>query len=312
MEKRLMCRRRWVVLLVVAVSMTLLGASKEACAQGKIRIAVTAFENKAKGPFYDSSWKIGEGLAEMLTSELAKTGQFIVVERQALGDIVKEQELGQSGLIRGETAARTGQVLGAQIVVRGTVTEFEEQASGGGADISTQRLNIGGKMQNAHVALDIRLIDTSTGQVIASQNVAKVVPSGGGGVGARIGTVAFGGDVFFQTPIGKATRAAMQDALQFIMATAFKAVTPSFSIVKVDGGMAYINAGTISNVRVGDVFMVYSKGEDLVDPDTGLKLGSDEKMIGSIQITTVQEKFSIGTIMGGGGLMKRGDLVKVR
>ena len=109
-----MRRRRWVVHLVVAVSMTMLGASKEACAQGKIRIAVTAFENKAKGPFYDSSWKIGEGLAEMLTSELAKTGQFIVVERQALGDIVKEQAWDQSGLVRGESAAGPGQVLGAQ------------------------------------------------------------------------------------------------------------------------------------------------------------------------------------------------------
>jgi hypothetical protein len=76
--------------------------------------------------------------------------------------------------------------------------------------------------------------------------------------------------------------------------------------------MAYLNAGATSNVRVGDVFMVYAKGEDLVDPDTGLKLGSDEKMIGSIQVITVQEKFSIGTIRGGTGAMKRGDLVKVR
>jgi hypothetical protein len=104
----------------------------------------------------------------------------------------------------------------------------------------------------------------------------------------------------------------MQDALQFIMATAFKAVVPSFSIVKVEGQSAFINAGVNSNVRVGDVFMVYSRGEDLVDPDTGLKLGSDERMVGSIQVTNVQEKFSIGTIRGGAGAMKRGDLVKVR
>ena len=284
----------------------------EAMAQGKIRIAVTAFENKVKTPWWGPSWKIGEGLAEMLTSELSKTGQFIVVERQALGDIVKEQELGQTGLIRGETAARTGQILGAQIVVRGAVTEFEEQASGGGAGIRFGGFGAEGKVQNAHVALDIRLIDTSTGQVIASHNAAKSAPAAGGGIGARVGSVTFGGDAFFQTPLGQATRAAMQDALQFIMATAFKAVTPSFSIVKVEGGMAYLNAGATSNVRVGDVFMVYSKGEDLVDPDTGLNLGSNEKMIGSIQVITVQEKFSIGTIRGGTGAMKRGDLVKVR
>jgi curli biogenesis system outer membrane secretion channel CsgG len=308
-------RWRKTCLVGLLVTLSLLIASAwplEAMAQGKIRIAVTAFENKVKTPWWGPSWKIGDGLAEMLTSELSKSGQFIVVERQALGDIVKEQELGQSGLIRGETAARTGQVLGAQIVVRGAVTEFEEQASGGGAGIRFGGFGAEGKVQNAHVALDIRLIDTSTGQVIASHNAAKSAPAAGGGIGARVGTVTFGGDAFFQTPLGQATRAAMQDALQFIMATAFKAVTPSFSIVKVEGGMAYVNAGANSNVRVGDVFMVYAKGEDLVDPDTGLKLGSDEQMIGSIQVTTVQEKFSIGTIRGGAGAMKRGDLVKVR
>lgn len=300
------------IALIVTLLAGVLGIANVSYAQGKIRIAVTAFENKVKTPWWGPSWKIGEGLAEMLTSELSKTGQFIVVERQALGDIVKEQELGQSGLVRGETAAKTGQVLGAQIVVRGAVTEFEENASGGGAGVRLPGFGIGGGVSNAHVALDIRLIDTSTGQVIASHSAAKSVPAAGGGLGARVGNVTFGGDAFFQTPIGQATRAAMQDALQFIMATAFKAVVPSFSIVKVEGGMAYINAGSNSNVRVGDVLMVYSKGEDLVDPDTGLKLGSDEKMIGSIQITNVQEKFSIGTIRGGVGAMKRGDLVKIR
>jgi curli biogenesis system outer membrane secretion channel CsgG len=300
------------VLAAVAVTLIALGVAEYAYAQGKIRIAVSAFENKVKTPWWGPSWKIGEGLAEMLTSELSKTGQFIVVERQALGDIVKEQELGQSGLIRGETAARTGQILGAQIVVRGAVTEFEERASGGGAGIRFPRFGAEGSVSNAHVAVDIRLIDASTGQVIASHNAAKSAPSAGGGIGARVGTVTFGGDAFFQTPLGQATRAAMQDALQFIMATAFKAVVPSFSIVKVEGQSAFINAGVNSNVRVGDVFMVYSKGEDLVDQDTGLKLGSDVRMVGSIQVTNVQEKFSIGTIRGGAGAMKRGDLVKVR
>lgn len=304
-------KRFWGTLATLALLMAA-AWPLEAMAQGKIRIAVSAFENKVKTPWWGPTWKIGEGLAEMLTSELSKTGQFIVIERQALGDIVKEQELGQSGLIRGETAARTGQILGAQIVVRGAVTEFEERAGGGGAGIRFPGFGAEGSVTTGHVALDIRLIDASTSQVIASHNAARSVPAAGGGIGARAGNVTFGGDAYFQTPIGQATRAAMDDALRFIMATAFKAVIPSFSIVKVDGGMAYINAGVSSNVRVGDVYMVYSRGDDLVDPDTGLTLGSDERMIGSIQITNVQEKFSIGAIRGGAGAMKRGDLVKVR
>src|SRR5262245_6044011 len=208
-------------------------ANADAAAQTKTRIAVTAFENKVKTPLPDSSWKLGEGLAEMLTTELVKTGQFIVVERQGLGDVVGEQALGQSGLVRGETAARTGQMLGAQIVVRGAVTEFTEFASGGGGGVQSGNVRVGGGVQNAHVALDLRLIDTSSGQVLASHSVAKSVPSTGGGFGARSGSIAFGGDVFFQTPLGQATRAAMQDAVQFVRMTGARSGPPSFSIVKI-------------------------------------------------------------------------------
>jgi len=285
----------------------------EAMAQDKTRIAVSAFENKVKTPWGDPSWKIGEGLAEMLTTELIRTNRFTVVERQALGDVIREQELGQSGLITKGTAIQPGQLIGAQYVVRGAVTEFEMRASGGGAGVTGEDFSVAGKVQNAHVALDLRLIDTSTGQVVASHRAAKVVPAAGVGFAARSGDVRFGADAFFQTPIGQATRAAIQDALQFVVATTpLGTVAPSLLVVKVEGGLAYINAGANMNVRVGDVFGVFSKGEDLIDPASGLALGSTEQMIGSIQITAVHEKFSVATIIGGGGAIKRGDRVRVR
>lgn len=313
--KRDLTVRRVVILLVVAMGVSGPGLPKSGLAQGKLRIAVTAFENKVKMPWWDASWRIGEGLAEMLTTELMRTGRFIVVERQGLGDVVREQELGQSGLMRRETAAPTGQLMGAQVVVRGAITEFEARSSGAGAGVRSRDVAFEGKYQSAHVGLDLRLIDASTGQVMASHHAAKAVPAAGGALGARVGSVTFGGDAFFQTPIGQATRAAMQDAVQFVLAT-LATTSPiggaSWAIVKVEGGTAYINAGANANVRVGDVFTVYSSGEDLVDPSTGLKLGRHEKMIGFIQITEVQEQFAVGTIRSEGGAMKRGDRVRVR
>jgi curli biogenesis system outer membrane secretion channel CsgG len=296
---------------IVVVSSFLIPSHAEAA--GKMRIAVSAFENKVKVQDGDPSWNIGEGLAEMLTTELTKTGRFIVLERGALSDVVGEQGLGQTGLVRQETAARTGQMIGAQVIVRGAVTEFSQRVSGAAGSVSTRSGGGGAGAETAYVAIDIRLIDAATGQIIASQNATGLAPTvgfGGEVVGRRRSGVTLGGEAFFSLPIGKATRQAISRAVAFIVQK-----TPQeeafLAIVKVDGDQVFINAGANESIRVGDTFVIYSKGEDLIDPSTGLKLGSSQKKIGTIEVNDVQEKFATATITNGRGI-KRGDLVKNR
>lgn len=301
------------VTLVAIAAVTALLLGNSAHAQPKPRVAVSAFENKVKTPIPDASWKIGEGLAEILTTELVRSGQFIVVERQSVADVVGEQALGQSGLIRRETAAPTGQMLGAQYTIRGAITEFDEAASGGGAGIQTRNLALEGRKQNAHVAIDLRLIDNASGQIVASHNISKAAPAAGGALSVQGRNVMFGGDVFYQTPIGQATRAAIQEALQFVVARTPRLSGPrSFSVVKVEGTTAYINAGANANVRVGDILQVFSRNEELTDPETGLKLGAVERAIGSIQVREVQEQFSVGIIQNATAVMRRGDSIRMR
>lgn len=279
----------------------------------KMRVAVSKFENKVKNQWWDPSWNIGEGLAEMLTTELFKTGRVIVLERGAISDVVGEQQLGQTGLVRQETAAQTGQMLGAQVIVRGAITEFSQRYKGAGGGIKGPVGGVGVSTESAYVALDIRLIDATTGQVIASQSATGTAPSTGfsGNIAGPPGSgLAMGGEVFFSTPIGKATRAAISKAVAFILQkTPLEAA--SLAVVKVDGNQVFINAGANENIRIGDSFSVYSKGEDLIDPSTGLKLGTTQKRIGTIEVIDVQEKFSIAEITSGRGI-KRGDLVKTR
>jgi curli biogenesis system outer membrane secretion channel CsgG len=274
----------------------------------KKRIAVTKFENKVTGVY--GNWRLGEGFSEMLTTELMKTGQFVVVERQALQDVLGEQELGQSGVVRKETAAKVGQVLGAQIIVRGVVSEFTLNESGGGGGIGIAGFRIGGRSSNAHVAVDIRLVDTTTGQVLQSHNAVGKAESSGVAVGVSRGLVDFGAEGFQNTPLGQATRGAIQDAVRFIIAN-METVPFSAKVVKVEGNKVYINAGSLMNVKSGFKFYAYSVGEDIVDPDTGLKLGADEKLIGTVEVREVQDKFSIGFLQSGSGL-KRGDVLKLQ
>lgn len=143
----------------------------------KKRIAVTSFVNKVRG--IPGNQNIGEGMSEILITELIKTGRFVVIERQALHDILAEQELGMTGLVNRETAAKVGKVLGAQIIVRGVVSEFTMRKSGGGGDITIKGFSLGTKSSNAHVAVDIRMIDATTGQILHSHNASGTAVSTG-------------------------------------------------------------------------------------------------------------------------------------
>ncbi len=275
----------------------------------KKRIAVTKFLNKVRGVY--GNWNLGEGFAEMLTTELIKTGRFIVVERQALQDILTEQELGQAGIVRKETAAKVGRVLGAQIIVRGVVSEFEMKESGGGGGIGIGGITLGLSTSNAHVAVDIRLIDSTTGQVLDSHNAVGKAESTGVGVGITDGDVSFGASGFQKTPLGQATRQAIQDAVRFIISRMEK-VPFTARVIKFSGGKVYINAGSRMNIKPGDRFYAYSRGEELIDPETGLSLGAEETLIGTVEVRDVKEKFSIGQLVSGRGPLKRGDVLRLR
>ncbi len=276
----------------------------------KKRLAVVRMENKVRTPIPDASWNIGDGLTEMLISELFKTSRFIMVERSALADVVKEQELGQTGLVRKETAAKVGEVLGAQLLVAGAVTEFEAKSGGGGGGVGFSGLNLAMKTSSAHVGVDIRLVDASTGQILKSYNANASAQETGFGFGATVKGVSFGSDAFMKTPLGEATREAIFKAVMFIVGE-MERVPWSGRVVQVKEGSVYVNAGANVNLRPGMRLAAFCKGEDLVDPATGLILGSKDDFAGMVTLMQIEEKFSVGMFVGNGAL-KRGDILKMQ
>lgn len=270
----------------------------------KKRIAVVGFENKVP----HAEWDIGTGMTEMLTTALHETGRFIVVERQALSDIIKEQDLGTGGRIRPETAAKVGDILGAQILVRGAITEFEERESGGAVGGVFKGIGVGVGGVNAHVAVDIRMYDATTGQILESHRSEAKAKSRALALGASHKGVTFGGATFKKTALGQATREAIEDMVAFVV-DKMKSRPWEGRIIKAEGEKAYLNAGEIHGIKVGHLFDCFQVGEELIDPETGLSLGAEEEMIGQLQVTAVEEKFSIAKPVNGGGF-KRGNIVR--
>lgn len=278
----------------------------------KKNIAVMDFENKAG---VAAQWELGTGMAEMLTTALFDSGRFVLVERQAINDVIAEQDFGASGRTTEAGAATIGKILNAQVLIRGAVTEFSFKSQDAGSLVSFAGVNLGLSGSNAHVAINIRLYDSTTGEVIESMRVEGKASAGGisgGYSGMDLGGLNFGTSAFYKTPLGKATQKTIDQAV-YLISQKMQEIPWEGKIVTVKDDTVYINAGETSNVRVGDGFTVYNKGEELVDPDTGISLGSEDSKAGRIEIFNVEEKFSKAhAIAGSPAGFKRGDIVKIQ
>ncbi len=197
----------------------------------KARIAVARFTNKAHGNWYTR--QLGDGMADQLATALFSTNRYIVLERQALGDVMREQDLGASGRIRQGTAAPIGQIEGAELMIVGAVTEFQDNSSGSrgsvggglggmlGGDFGSIVGSIGSGVSRAHMAIDVRVIDAKTSRIVAATSVEGEATdvSMGGMLGGRYGGGALGGALsgWKNTPKEKALRMCIKKAVDFIV-----------------------------------------------------------------------------------------------
>lgn len=189
----------------------------------KARIAVARFKDKTGKGWWTGA--IGDGMADMLTTALFNTNRFIVLERQTLSDVLREQDLGASGRVRKDTAAPLGQIEGAELLVVGAVTEFEGNASGMKGGLGGIGKGIFGALtggfKKAHMAIDVRVIDTRTSRIVAATTVegeATDVNMGAliGGWGGS-GALAGGLSGWKNTPMEKALRICIKKAVEFIV-----------------------------------------------------------------------------------------------
>lgn len=193
----------------------------------RARIAVADFDVKAARAYGE----IGTGLREMLVTALVNSSRFSVVERQVLDAVMKEQELGASGAANQNAGgAQRGMIKTADLIITAAVTEFEPNASGGGAGfgggghVASGVLGglIGGSMNKAHMALDIRIIDASTSEVLASTRVQGQAKDWAGGFMAGfMGSWGLGAglNAYANTPMEKAIRVCIIEAVKYIAQT---------------------------------------------------------------------------------------------
>ena len=88
-------------------------------------IAVFPFVNSGSfGQDKENFEALERGLAAMLISELSTNPQARLVDREQVQRLIEEQNLGASGRVDAQTAARIGKLVGARYVITGQFIDF--------------------------------------------------------------------------------------------------------------------------------------------------------------------------------------------
>ena len=191
-----------------------IGAQPAAAQGGKPVIAVAKFKNETNAGWWSGG--VGWELSGMLSNELVSTGDFKVVERTQIESVLAEQNMAASGRISPGTGAQIGKLTGAQYLIAGTVTSFEENTASTGGGISYGGISLGGNKSEAYLAVDLRVINATTGEIDYVRTIEG--RSKGGGVSIGVFRGGFGGALSNQknTPVGKAIRAALVEITDYL------------------------------------------------------------------------------------------------
>ena len=207
------------IIVTVILSLVIFTVS-QALAQEKPRIGVLRFTNDTHAGWWGGS--VGRDLQDMLVSELASLKAFQVLERKELEAVLGEQDLGASGRVDKNTAAKIGKIKGAKYLVASTVSAYEEGTSGKSGGISIGFLSVGGKKATAYMAVDLKVIDTTTGEIVDARTVEATSESKGSSVGVHVPFVSGNLGKEEKTPTGKAIRACIMEIAEYLQCSLVK------------------------------------------------------------------------------------------
>lgn len=229
----------------------------------KRKVAIGRFSNEtqyAKGLFYDKeNDPMRKQALDILSSKLASSGKFILLEREDLDILVSE-------------AGSNMNKIGADYIILGSITEFGRKTEG------EQKVFSSTKTQTVEAGVSIRLVEASTGLIIYSDEAkgfAETSTKQTMGLGSAAG--------YDATLSDKAISAALSQLVENIINKCMDKPWKSY-ILSIEDGTYIISGGASQGLVAGDKFNVYKKGKIVTNPQTGMKIELPGTKVGAIKI----------------------------
>ncbi len=251
------------ILTVLMAALVLLPAYAQDEKTIKRKVAIGRFSNETqygKGLFYDKeNDPLRKQAMDILSSKLAASGKFILLERDDLDIIVAE-------------AGNAMNKINADYIILGSITEYGRKTEG------EQKVFSSSKTQTVEAGVSIRLVDVSTGMIIYSDEAkgfAETTAKKTLGVGGTAG--------FDATLSDKAISAALSQLVENIINKCMDKPWKSY-FLSIEDGTYIISGGTSQGLSSGDKFTVYKKGKVVRNPQTGIDIELPGTKTGTVTV----------------------------
>lgn len=253
--------KSFMALCLILLIITPLSAQGEKTVKRKVAIGRFSNETQySKGLFYDkANDPMRKQALDILSSKLASSGKFILLERDDLEILLSESKEGMNK-------------IGADYIILGSITEFGRKTEG------QQKVFSSTKTQTVEAGVSIRLVEASTGLIIYSEEAkgfAETSSKQSLGVGGTAG--------FDATLSDRAISAALSQLVENIINKCMDKPWRSY-ILSSEDGTYIISGGASQGLSKGDKFNVYKKGKTVTNPQTGLKIELPGVKLGVVTI----------------------------
>ena len=229
----------------------------------KRKVAIGRFSNEtqyAKGLFYDKeNDPMRKQSLDILSSKLAASEKFILLEREDLDILVKE-------------AGDEMNKIGADYIILGSITEFGRKNEG------NQKVFSSTKTQTVEAGVSIRLVEAATGLIIYSDEA-----KGSADIQTKK-VLGFGTSAGYDATLSdKAISAALSQLVDNIITKCMDKPWRSF-VLSVEDGAYVISGGASQGLAAGDKFNLYKKGKVVKNPQTGMNVELPGTKIGQVTV----------------------------
>lgn len=214
-------------------------------------------------------------ITDMFVQSLINSGNYLVFERPDVALLQSEASLSGNEI----------NIIGVDTLVIGSLTEFGRSTTGETGFLSSS------KKQEATATIDLRLVDTKTGQVIES------VTGQGSSSTETANTLGFGSVASFDgslndQAIGAAVNAAVEKMTQLMLTKPWTA-----DILTVEDGLVYFSGGESQGIVQGMDFSVFKKGRQVKSATTGSVITLPGTKVGELSVigTFGDEELSEGS-----------------